>query len=110
MERRHHARVAARIDTLIYHRGLPIATGRIRDASSNGVFIETECGELVCRQRVQCELRVAEDRPGALQCVWGSVIRTTDGGAAIAFDADEVHVATAMIGFITRSARACARA
>lgn len=103
MENRHHARVPVGIDTLIYRRGLPIATGRIRDASSHGLFIETECCELVRHQRVQCELRTSEDRPGATQCVWGAVVRTADGGAALALDASETQIAAAMIAFIVQS-------
>ncbi|MCG3168918.1 MAG: hypothetical protein CALGDGBN_00428 [Pseudomonadales bacterium] len=103
MEHRHHARVPVGITTLIYRRGLPIATGRIRDASTHGVFIETECCELARHQRVQCELRTAEDRPGAMQCVWGSVVRTGEDGAALELDAGEVQVADAMIAFVKRN-------
>lgn len=102
MEQRAHERISVGMDTLIYRRGLPIATGRIRDASSRGVFIETECSDLAPEQRVQCELRVAEKHPGALQCVWGSVVRIADSGAALSLDRSESAIADAMIDYVTR--------
>ena len=60
MEHRHHQRVPVDIRAFIYQRGLPVATGRICNASRRGFFIETDYRELQAYQRVLCELH-----PGA---------------------------------------------
>jgi hypothetical protein len=55
MEHRHHPRIPVGLEMLIYRRGMPVATGRIRDASRGGVFVETSYAELREYQRLEFE-------------------------------------------------------
>lgn len=103
MEQRRHARVTVRADTMIYRCGLPIATGMIRNACSGGLFIETPGCELAERQRVQCELPVADDGPAAMQRVWGAVVHVGDDGVGIRLDESGAAAVNQMIIFIRRN-------
>lgn len=39
MEHRQHFRYELAVDLLIYRRGLPVATGRLRNISRDGLFV-----------------------------------------------------------------------
>lgn len=101
MEHRHHVRIPIGIKTLIYRRGLPIATGRIRNGSRGGLFIETECVEMGLHQRVQCEVPVAEDAGAIGHCVSVRVVRQAPGGAGVELDEDDEPVAGSMLAYVT---------
>ena len=101
MEHRHHVRIPVGLKTLIYRRGVPVATGCIRDASQRGLFIETECRELLAHQRAQCELRIgAEQQAGGLRRVSVSVVRCSPEGAGVELDEGDGPVAQAMLAFL----------
>jgi hypothetical protein len=87
MEHRHHSRVPVGVEMLIYRRGMPVATGRIRDASRGGVFVETSYPELRVHQTLELEFRV----PGAAtpcerQRLAGHVLRCAGEGFALEVD------------------------
>jgi PilZ domain len=103
LEHRHHVRVPVGCKTLIYRRGVPIATGRIRDASAGGLFIETECSELRMHLRVECELHAGEGCGAIPRRVSVCVVRQSPEGAGVELDEDHVHVASAMLAFVSRS-------
>jgi len=98
MEHRHHQRVAVDIRAFIYQRGLPVATGRIRNASRRGFFIETDYGELQAHQRVQCELHPGEGADGGLRRVLVCVVRCSREGAGVELEEGDGPLATAVIG------------
>jgi hypothetical protein len=85
MEHRRYMRVPAGLDTLIYHHGLPVGTGRIRDACRGGIFVETTFSGLYDHQLLECEFRVAQDsvRLGA------HVVRHDPSGVALWIDDDD---------------------
>ena len=101
MEHRHHQRMPVDIRAFIYRRGLPVATGRIRNASRRGFFIETDYGELQAHQRVQCELYPGEGQGGGSRRVLVCVVRCSPRGAGVELDEDDGPLATAVM--------ACAR-
>jgi hypothetical protein len=101
MEHRHHQRVPVDIRAFIYQRGLPVATGRVRNASRRGFFIETDYGDLQTHQRVQCELHPGEGPGGGPRRVLVCVVRCSPEGAGVELDEGDGPLATAVI--------ACAR-
>ena len=100
MEHRHHQRVPVDIRAFIYQCGLPVATGRIRNASRRGFFIETDYGELHAHQRVLCELHADEGRGGGSQRVPVCVVRCSSEGAGVELDERNGPLATAMTAFL----------
>ena len=92
MEHRRYMRVPAGLDTLIFHHGLPVASGRIRDACRGGVFVETTFADLYDHQLLECEFRAAEDRV----LLGAHVVRHDPNGIALWVD-DEDHAAAAAL-------------
>lgn len=92
MEHRRYMRVPTDLDTLIFHRGLPVASGRIRDACRGGIFVETTFDDLHDHQRLECEFRVAQDRLR----IGAHVLRHDPSGIALWID-DEDQSATAVL-------------
>ena len=97
MEHRHHQRVPVDIRTFIYRRGLPIATGRMRNASPRGFFIETDYGELQAHQRVLCEMHGGGEPGVGMRRVSVRVVRRASEGVAVELDEGDGPLATAMI-------------
>ena len=103
MEHRHHARVPVGIDMLIYRRGLPVATGRIRNACRGGIFIETEYRELREFQNLEFEFR-GQERPGGMRHrVAGHVLRCTAEGVALEIDEADPGAPDAMLALLGSS-------
>ena len=86
MEHRHHLRVPVGLKTLIYRRGLPVATGLIRNASRCGAFLETECPELRQNQHLQFEFRLSGEGVGTRHRVTAHVLRHAHEGVALEID------------------------
>jgi hypothetical protein len=82
MEHRRYMRVPATVDTLIYHHGLPVASGRIRDAGRGGIFIETAFAGAYDHQVLECEFQIAQDRVR----LDGQVARHEPSGIALWID------------------------
>jgi len=106
MEHRRCARTRLDLKTLIYQGGVPIATGRIRDAGIFGLFIETDYAELRRHQRVQCELQAGDGSPGAQGRVWACVVRCTGDGAGVEIDESDGPLVATMIASLGRSGAA----
>lgn len=88
---------------MIYRCGLPIATGRIRNATSRGLFVETRNCELAEHQRLQFELSVAGEGSIALQPVCGVVVHIGAEGIGIRLDETAVATVDRMINLIRRN-------
>ncbi len=86
MEHRHHLRVLVGLRTLVYRRGLPVATGLIRNASRCGAFLETECPELRQYQHLQFEFRLSGEGAATRHRVTAQVLRRTHEGVALEID------------------------
>jgi hypothetical protein len=70
---------------LIYRRGMPVATGRIRDASRSGVFVETSYAELREHQSLEFEFRMPDCARERLR-VAAHVRRCVNDGLALELD------------------------
>lgn len=86
MEHRLHPRVATDVGMLIYNRGVPVATGRIRNASRGGLLIETGYAELREFQSLEVEFCAREERPPLRHRVGAHVLRRVQGGVALEID------------------------
>lgn len=85
MEHRQHFRYELAVDLLIYRRGLPVATGRLRNISRDGLFVETGYAELQPHQRLECAFRRHEDT-GQWQRIGAHVCRSAGDGVGLALD------------------------
>lgn len=56
MEHRYNPRVPTNIKLLIYKRGIPIATGFVRNVSRGGLLIETDLRHVSVHERLEVEL------------------------------------------------------
>ena len=100
MEHRHHARVPVGLDMLIYRRGLPVATGRIRNACRGGIFIETEYRELREHQNLEFEFRSLDQSGSMRHRVAGHVLRCTPEGVALEIDDADPGAPGAMVSLL----------
>ncbi|MFM7785964.1 MAG: PilZ domain-containing protein [Gammaproteobacteria bacterium] len=86
MEHRLHPRVPTDIGMLLYNRGVPVATGRIRNASRGGLLIETGYADLREFQSLEFEFCAREQRPPLRHRVGAHVLRRVQGGVALEID------------------------
>ena len=96
MEHRHHARMEMDVPMLIYRSGIPVAIGRIRDASRGGVFVQTGYAELRLNQQLEVEFCVSEADSVAALRVRAHVRRCDAGGIALEVDDRAAAVAPSM--------------
>lgn len=86
MEHRLYPRVPVDVAMLIYQRGLPVATGRIRNASRGGFLVETGYEALREFQSLQVEF-CAEQKPSPVRHrVNAHVCRCGSDGVALEVD------------------------
>lgn len=55
MEHRLSERMSGRLALLVYRRGLPVASGQVRNASRNGLFIATDYRDIDLNQSLEVE-------------------------------------------------------
>lgn len=96
MEHRYHVRMDADIPALIYRCGVPVATGRMRDASRSGVFVRTSYGELRPNQNLELEFPLSGGGEGATRRLRAHVRRCEQNGVALEMDDRDVSVAASM--------------
>jgi hypothetical protein len=85
MEHRHNARVAVDLKALIYRGGLPVATGRVVNASHCGLFVETDYGDLRQYQGIECEFCLSELDARTRHRVVAYVSRRAHAGVGLEF-------------------------
>lgn len=86
MEHRHHARFTADLQMLIYRRGLPVATGTLRNVSVQGLFVETDYADLHPHQHLECEFRSESSTTGEWHRVGAWVSRRARRGIGLEVD------------------------
>lgn len=57
MEHRLSQRTPARLPILVYHKGLPVATGQVRNASRVGLFVATDYTDIGLNQTLELAFR-----------------------------------------------------
>lgn len=80
MEHRYSKRLDAGLKSLVFKRGIPVATGTIRDVSRGGLFIETDYEDIKAHQILEVEFHLkGYQRPKRMR-VKAVVARTTGRG------------------------------
>jgi len=81
MEHRCGRRVPVSINTLIYKHGAPVAMGRIKNASSHGLYLETDYQDVRELQKLELEILLGKRIKGAQHCyVRALVVRKSNFG------------------------------
>lgn len=86
MEHRLSKRVLGKLGLLVYKRGLPVATGQIRDASKRGLFIATDYTDVQLNQTVELEFRFPDKKENAFRRIKAHVVRKSDLGLGVDFE------------------------
>lgn len=88
MEHRLSKRIPGRLGSLLYKRGMPVATGQIRDASTKGLFLATEYGGAQVDETVELEFRFPKRNERTFRRLIARVVRKTDKGVGVEFEGD----------------------
>lgn len=81
MEHRCGRRVPVSINTLIYKHGVPVAMGRIKDASNHGLYLETDYQDVRELQKLELEVLLGKRIKDARHCfVRALVVRKSNFG------------------------------
>ena len=91
MEHRLSQRVEGELPILVYKRGIPVATGEIKDASRRGLFIATGCDDVRLNQSIQLSFRFPE-QPHQHHTLKAHVVRCADNGLGVDFDSADNDV------------------
>lgn len=89
MEHRLSKRVQGKLGLLVYKRGMPVATGQIRDASKRGLFIATDYTDVQLNQTVELEFRFPDKQEKQFRRLKAHVVRKSDRGLGVDFDGVE---------------------
>ncbi|MEX2473821.1 PilZ domain-containing protein [Marinobacter sp.] len=89
MEHRISKRILGKLGLLVYKRGLPVATGQIRDASPRGLFIATNYTDLQLNQTVELEICFPGRKESAFRRLKAHVVRKSDKGVGLDFEGEE---------------------
>ncbi|MGM0952326.1 MAG: PilZ domain-containing protein [Pseudomonadota bacterium] len=88
MEHRLSQRIEGQLPILVYKKGMPVGTGKIRDASRRGVFITTDYSDVRLNQTIQLAFRLPEVADGQ-QTLNAHVVRRAEDGLGLDFDGVE---------------------
>ncbi|MCG7199672.1 PilZ domain-containing protein [Marinobacter pelagius] len=86
MEHRLSKRVPGKLSLLVYKRGMPVATGQVRNASRRGVFVSTDYDDVKLNQTLELELCYPEKTEKQLRRLKAHVIRKSPDGLGLDFD------------------------
>ncbi|MGC8118915.1 PilZ domain-containing protein [Marinobacter sp. VGCF2001] len=86
MEHRLSQRVEGGLPILVYKRGVPVATGVIRDASRRGLFIDTDYADVRLNQTLELAFRLPGRAEQGHCSLSAHVVRTDNRGLGVDFD------------------------
>lgn len=89
MEHRLSKRIPGRLGLLVYKRGMPVATGQIRDASKRGLFIATDYTDVQLNQTVELEFRFPHKQEKQFRRLTAHVVRKSANGLGVDFEGVE---------------------
>jgi len=89
MEHRLNKRIPGKLGLLVYKRGLPVATGQIRDASTNGLLIATDFDDVQLNQTLEIEFRLPDKQDNCSRRLKAQVVRKGEGGIGVLFEGAE---------------------
>lgn len=107
MEHRLSQRVQGKLGLLVYRRGMPVATGQIRDASKRGLFIATDYTDVQLNQILELEFRFPEKQEKQFRRLKAHVVRKSDDGIGLDFEGvdNDGFAISALIQWLTRHYR-----
>lgn len=106
MEHRCGRRVPLNINTLIYKHGVPVAMGRIKNASNHGLHLETDYQDVRELQKLELEVLLGERLKGERHCRVGVlVVRKGEAGLGLEMEMLEEHGAKPLREFIEQRQR-----
>ncbi|MGF2734799.1 PilZ domain-containing protein [Marinobacter sp. DUT-1] len=86
MEHRLSKRVPGKLSILVYKRGMPVATGHVRNASRRGVFVSTDFDDVSLNQTLELEFCYPEKTEKPLRRLKAHVVRKSAQGLGLDFD------------------------
>lgn len=86
MEHRLSKRVEGELPILVYKRGVPVATGMVRDISRRGLFISTDYSDVRLNQTIELAFRFPEWSSRGHCMLSAHVVRSGDGGLGLDFE------------------------
>ncbi len=89
MEHRLSKRIHGKLGLLVYKRGMPVATGQIRDASKRGLFIATDYTDVQLNQTLELEFRFPDKHEKQFRRLTAHVVRKSDKGIGVDFEGVE---------------------
>lgn len=91
MEHRMSERKDGKLGLLVYKRGMPVATGQVRNASKQGLFIATDYTDVELNQTLELEFRFPDKRKEQFHRLKAHVIRKSDDGLGVDFEGMEAE-------------------
>ncbi|WP_404361897.1 PilZ domain-containing protein [Marinobacter sp.] len=76
-------RVAGRLELLVFRRGMPVATGKIRDASRHGFFIVTDYTDVELHQTLDIGIRLLDAPEKHFRRIKAEVARISEEGLGV---------------------------
>ncbi len=89
MEHRLSKRVHGKLGLLVYRRGMPVATGQVKDASKRGLFIATDYTDVQLNQTLELEFCFPDNREKQFRKLKAHVVRKSDNGLGVDFEGVE---------------------
>jgi hypothetical protein len=107
MEHRLSKRVQGKLGLLVYKRGMPVATGQIRDASKRGLFIATDYTDIQLNQTLELEFRFPDTQEKQFRRLKAHVVRKSDKGLGVDFEGveNDSFTISSMVQWLNRHCR-----
>lgn len=101
MEHRCSRRIPLNINTLVYRYGVPVAMGRIKNGSHQGLYLETDYQEVRTLQKLELEMLLGQRIKGSRRChINALVVRKTECGYGLELEVLEGSSSPALQEFI----------
>ncbi|HEY9118620.1 MAG TPA: PilZ domain-containing protein [Marinobacter sp.] len=107
MEHRLSKRVPGKLGLLVYKRGMPVATGQIRDASKRGLFIATDYTDIQLNQTLELEFRFPHKQEKQCRRLTAHVVRKSANGLGVDFEGvdNDSFTVSSLIQWLTKHHR-----
>lgn len=91
MEHRYSKRIPANLRLLLYKRGMPAASGRLKDVSRKGLFVATDFGEVGVNQIVEVEFELSDRQELPGRRLHAVVVRKSEQGLGLELEPADVE-------------------
>ena len=100
-------RIQGKLGLLVYKRGMPVATGQIRDASKRGLFIATDYTDVQLNQTLELEFRFPHKQEKQFRRLTAHVVRKSANGLGVDFEGvdNDSFTISSLIQWLTKHHR-----